>query len=464
MMLLKERKYIKLQRINTTQAIVVGFLMVILVGTLLLMLPFSSATGECTNVVDALFTATSSVCVTGLVTLSTASHWSLFGKIVILVLIQLGGLGVITCVSMLIAVLGKKVTVTERRMIKDSYGLESMAGMVKFVKRVVKGTFVMEGLGTILFAIKFVPMFGPVEGVWKSLFLSVSAFCNAGMDILGEDSLMAYNDSILINTVTIVLIIFGGIGFTVWWDVCYSFSEVRKRKSLKNFFNRLTLHSKLAITISGILVFGGAILVFLFEYTNMKTIGSMTFGNKVLAALFQSVTFRTAGFYTIPQEALTNATVMLAYILMFIGGSPAGTAGGMKTTTVGMLLLTAISTAKSREDTESFGRRISIESIRMAMAVVVIGISMLFFGIMAMCIVMPETSMVDIIFEMVSAIATVGLSRNLTTSLTSVAKLLVIVTMYLGRIGPITIVVALTIRRRDKKGTVKLPEKKIIVG
>lgn len=457
---------LNLQRINTTQVIAVGFAGVILMGSLLLMLPISWADGQSTDFVDALFTATTSVCVTGLTTVSTAGHWSIFGKIIILILIQLGGLGVITCISILLIMLGKKVTLVERRMIRDSYGLDTMEGMVKFVRKVVKGTFIIEGIGAVIYSFIFIPKFGTVEGICKAVFLSVSAFCNAGMDILGDSSLAGYSSNVLINITTMLLIVFGGIGFTVWWDIIKIIREKRtKNISLKRMFYRLSLHSQLAILITLALIFTGALFIFIFEYKNPDTIGNMSVGNKIMASFFESVTLRTAGFYTFSQEKLTNASVIMAYALMFIGGSPAGTAGGMKTTTVGMLVLTTISTAKSRKDTEIFNRKISKDNVRMGLAVIMMGIMVVFASSMLMCVLMPDIAVSDILFEMISAVATVGLSRNVTGYLTDIAKIVVILVMYLGRIGPITIVIALAMRNgKQKKGDIDLPEKKIIVG
>lgn len=461
--LIKE-KISKEHKFKTTQLVALGFLGVILIGTGLLMLPISTAKGNTTQFIDALFTSTTSVCVTGLTTVSTAGHWSIFGKIVILILAQLGGLGVVTCVIMVLLMANRKITLNERVIIREAYGLDSLEGMVKLIIRIVKGTLIAEAIGAVLYSICFVPDSGVIAGIAKGIFNAVSAFCNAGMDILGDNSLANYRSNVLVNFTTMTLVVFGGIGFTVWWDIIRIAREVRGKKiRLRQFFERLTLHSKLAITISFILILAGFFSFLCLEYNNPLTMKDLPFGQKLMASLFQSVTTRTAGFFTIPQENFTNASSMVSMILMFIGGSPAGTAGGMKTTTVAMLILTTISFAKGRNDTEVFKRKVAADNVRLGLVVVTLGFIVLLTSVVLMCAV-ENAPFLDILYELTSALGTVGLSRGFTSSLSVLGKLIVIIVMYIGRIGPITLVVALASKRNNKNKGIDLPEKRIMIG
>lgn len=461
--MLEKEKNSKEFRFSTTQLVAMGFLGVILVGAGFLTLPISAADGEATEFIDALFTATTSVCVTGLVTVSTAAHWSLFGKIVILILIQLGGLGVVACVTMFLLITNRKITLNERVIIRESYGLDTMEGMVKLIKRIVRGTLFVEVLGAILYSIHFIPEFGVLPGIWRAVFNAVSSFCNAGMDILGETSLAEYRGNVLINFTTMGLIILGGIGFPVWWDVIHVLREVRRRKIRKKYiFDSLTLHSKLAIVTSFILILGGCISIYILEYNNPLTMKDLSIGDKWLASLFQSVTTRTAGFFTISQEKFTNASAMVSMVLMFIGGSPAGTAGGMKTTTIAMILLTTMSFAKGRSDTEVFRRKIASDNVRLGLVVVTLGFIILFTAIILLSAT-ENAPLVDVAYEATSALGTVGLSRNFTPLLSTLGKLIIIIVMYLGRIGPITLVVALS-NKGSRNVRIDFPEKKIMIG
>ncbi|MFA9377544.1 MAG: TrkH family potassium uptake protein [Lachnotalea sp.] len=462
--MLSKDKFEKVIKFNTTQLIATGFFGVILIGTFFLMLPIATSAGNTTKFIDALFTSATSVCVTGLTTVSTAGHWSIFGKLIILILAQLGGLGVVTCATMFLIITNKRITLNERIIISESYGLDTMEGMVKLIKRIIKGTFVVEAIGAIFYSIQFIPEYDFFPGVWRAIFNSVSAFCNAGMDILGDTSLQNYQTNVLVNFTTMALIVTGGIGFTVWWDFIHVLKEVRrKRVRKKKIFASLSLHAKLAIVTTIILLMSGFIIFLLFEYNNVNTIGNMSMGNKMMAALFQSVTTRTAGFFTIPQENFTNASAMVSMILMFIGGSPAGTAGGMKTTTIAMLLITTVSFVRGRRDTEVFNRKIASENIRLGLAVVTVGIIVLITAITLLCAT-EKAPFLDILYEVTSALGTVGLSRGLTPKLSTIGKLIIVVVMYIGRIGPITLVAALSINRNNTKKGIELPEKRIIVG
>jgi len=426
-------------RLTTTQIILLSFLMAILLGSFLLALPISSAGEKAVPYLDALFTATTSTCVTGLVTLPVFSTWSLFGQAVILVLIQIGGLGVITVMSGLMMLLNQKLGIGDRLLIQDAFNLNTMAGLNRFIKKVLLGTLLIEGIGSLLYMIVFVPEFGP-KGIWISVFNAVSAFCNAGIDIIGANSLCDYVADPLLNLVTITLIILGGLGYIVWWDVLRVLGS-RTSKN-KKVFRHLTLHSKIAITVTLGLIFAGAAMFFIFEHSNPLTIGNMPLLQKIQVSFFQSVTTRTAGFATIAQENLTDASALVSVLLMMIGGSPVGTAGGMKTVTIAVLVCSAAATVKNKNNASLFGRCISPNSIRKAVAVAVMFMAICFASTLLLMAVSDAEAM-DVIYETVSATATVGLSRGLTAGLSALGKIIIIVTMYLGRIGPITLAVAL---------------------
>lgn len=446
-------------KLSTTQIILLSFLVTILIGSGLLALPISSASGEAVPYLDALFTATTSTCVTGLVTIPTVSTWSVFGQIVILLLIQIGGLGIITIMSGLMLLLNRKMGIDDRLLIQDAFNLNTMSGLAKFIKNVLLGTLIIEGVGAVLYMIVFVPDFG-ARGIWISVFNSVSAFCNAGIDIIAENSLCNYATNPLINIVTSVLIILGGLGYIVWWDVI----RVVKSRSPKNrkIFRHLSLHSKIAITATAVLILVGAILIFIFEYDNPLTIGKMSLFDKIQVSLFQSVTTRTAGFATIPQENLTNASATVSIVLMLIGGSPVGTAGGMKTVTIAVLICSAFATIRNKNSATLFDRRISEESIKKAVSVVV-----MFLTICATSTILlmatSNASPLDAVFETVSATATVGLSRNLTATLNTFGKLIIIVTMYFGRVGPISLAIALG-SKNESQNVISEPTEDISIG
>ena len=436
-----------------------SFLVTILLGSLLLALPISSADGEAVPYLDALFTATTSTCVTGLVTLPTVSTWSVFGQAVILILIQIGGLGIITIMSGLMLLLNRKMGIGDRLLIQDAFNLNTMAGLSKFVRNVLFGTLIIEGIGALLYMFVFVPEFG-AKGIWISVFNSVSAFCNAGIDIIAENSLCNYATNPLINLVTSALIILGGLGYIVWWDVL----RVIKNSSSKNrrLFRHLTLHSKIAIVTTLILIFGGGVLMLAFEYGNPATIGEMSLWDKIQVSMFQSVTTRTAGFATVPQENLTNASSVVSLILMMIGGSPVGTAGGMKTVTIAVLFCSAMATIRNKKNATVFGRCISADSIRKAVAVCVTFI-IICLASTVLLMATSDAAALDAVYETVSASATVGLSRNLTATLNTVGKIIIIVTMYFGRVGPISLAVALG-SKSETQNVISEPTEDISIG
>ena len=452
---MKKKKF----TLSTTQMILLSFLIAVLLGSLILSLPISSASGEAVPYIDALFTATTATCVTGLVTLPTATTWSVFGQIVILVLIQIGGLGVITVMSGFMLMLRRKMGISDRLLVQDAFNLNTLSGLARFIKSVLIGTFIIEGIGALLYMPVFVPEFG-AKGIWISIFTSISAFCNAGIDIIGENSLCNYATNPLINITTSLLVILGGIGYIVWWDVVKVIKSRTTRK--KRLFKHLTLHTKIAIIATLCLLIGGAILIFICEYNNPQTIGEMSLFDKIQVSFFQSVTTRTAGFASIPQENFTGAGSIVSLMLMVVGGSPVGTAGGIKTVTVVVLIFSAISTIKNKNETTLLGRTVSVGSIRKALAVVVTFLAVMLTSVVLLSMV-TDAPIINVIYESVSATATVGLSKNLTPSLNLAGKLIIIATMYFGRIGPISLALALGGKSKNQN-IISEPIEEISIG
>ncbi|MCH5265402.1 MAG: potassium transporter KtrB [Lachnospiraceae bacterium] len=445
----------------TTRIIALGFLGAIVAGTLLLMLPFSTVEGETTTVVDALFTSTTSVCVTGLVVVPTYSHWTLFGQMVIALLAQVGGLGVITFTMLFFMALHRRIGLKDRLLIQAAYNLDTIQGLVILVKKIVRGTLLVEGIGALFYMTVFVPEYG-IIGIWKSIFNSISAFCNAGMDVLGPNSLEPYAGNPVVNITTMLLIILGGIGFPVWWNLMDFLRNGREKYGdYPMALRHLQLHTKLVLFVTAVLIFTGALAVFFLEYNNPATLGNLPLLEKVQASVFQSVTTRTAGFATISQAGLSEPTMLICCMLMFIGGSPSGTAGGIKTTTVAILVVTVYSIIRSRRDTEMFGRRVSSDVVRRALSVFMVSFGVMLAAVIALTIVQPG-AFVDCLYETVSAIATVGLSRDFTSSLTLAGRIIIIITMYIGRIGPISL--ALFFNSRRYVNLKSYPEEKVTVG
>lgn len=447
--------------LSTTQIIMLSFLMVILLGSILLALPISTQGGEAIPYIDALFTATTATCVTGLVVLPTATTWSLFGQVVILILIQVGGLGIITVMAGVTMVLHRRMGLSDRLLLRDAFNLNSLSGLTVFLKKVLIGTLLVEAVGAALYMTVFVPDFGP-RGIWISVFNSVSAFCNAGLDIIGENSLCDYATDPLINGVTSALIILGGLGYIVWWDVIRVLRMARRQRSLR-VLNRLSLHSKLALTATVVLVLGGGLVILLCEYHNPATLGELGFFDKLQVALFQSTTTRTAGFATLNQSDLTSATTVITLLFMFIGGSPVGTAGGIKTVTLLILFVYALSTIRGRDEVTVFHRRVSDDALRKSVAVAAMSFLIVILSTLLLSVCTPGKGLVDVLFEAVSATATVGLSRDVTPILNTAGKLVITATMYLGRIGPISLAIAFS-TKGETQNIIKNPTESVSVG
>lgn len=445
---------------TTTQLILLGFLMTIFVGALLLMIPAATAPGEKTDFLTALFTSTTSVCVTGLVVEVTATHWSVLGHIIILCLIQIGGLGIIAVTMGCMLVMRRQIGLRDRLLLGDAFNLSTVSDLVPFLRRVIGGTFFVEGLGAIGYLFVFIPEYG-AKGVWYAVFHAISAFCNAGIDLLGPDSLSLYADNVWMNGVTILLIVMGGIGFIVWWDILEVIKRARRASYRMNVVTHLKLHTKVVLVTTLILIFGGATLFAMIEWNNPETMGAMCTGDKLMAALFQSVTARTAGFYTISQSGLRGASLLTMLVLMTIGGSPGSTAGGIKTSTVALLVYAAMCTVKGQEEVVAFHQRISPRSVRKAWTVFSVSLLIALVGT-ALLMQVCDATLEDALYEVFSAVGTVGISRGLTPHLNEAGRVIIIICMYLGRIGPISMAIAFS--RKKPENSIRYAEGEITVG
>ena len=435
-----------------TRMIAFGFLAVILMGTLLLSLPIAARSGDRTALIDCFFTATSATCVTGLTVLDTYMHWSSFGHVIILGLIQIGGLGFMTIITMFSIFTRKHISLYERRLLMQSAGTIRLSGIITMIKRVVIGTFCVEGMGAVFLSLRFCPKLGFAKGLWYAVFHSVSAFCNAGFDLMGrfnEVSLTGYYNDPLVCITLMVLIVIGGLGFLVWSDVI----------KCRFVFKKMELHSKLVLTVTALLVFGGAAVLFMTEKNG--AFKGMTTGEQVLSAFFQSITLRTAGFFTFDQSKLSNSGYILSTLLMFIGGSPGSTAGGVKTTTMAVAFLNLISVARNNDDVVIFKRRINNKVVIQSVAIIGIHILMASIAIFIICYLEP-IGLREVIYESVSAISTVGISMGITSDFNVASKLFIAGLMYSGRIGGMTIVLA--IAENSHKVKLERPEEKILIG
>lgn len=446
---LGERPPLARLELNPAQTIIAGFATIILVGAVLLSLPISSADGRSTAFLTALFTSTSAVCVTGLVVVDTGTHYSLFGQIVILVLIQLGGLGYMTVATLMALIVGRRIGLRERIILQEAHNLYTMGGVVRFTRNVVLITAAIEFVGAVLLSLRFVPEMGVGRGVYAGIFHSVSAFNNAGFDIMGGfRSLTGYAADLPVNLIVAALIILGGLGFIVLSD-------------LATHPRRLSLHSRVVLTTSATLIGLGIGLILLLEYGNPKTLESLSPVQQVLAAFFQSVTPRTAGFNTIDIAQLREPTLMLLIALMFIGASPGGTGGGIKTTTFVAPMAVIISMLRGRTDPELLGRRLPPVVIYKAVTIALVAVAFVVTMGTALSFV-ERIDFVPALFEVTSGFGTVGLSTGITPQLSTAGRLLVMATIFIGRVGLLTVAFALT--RRQQPMSYRYPEERILVG
>ncbi len=456
-----------LKNLTPPKIIAAGFLIIIVIGTFLLTLPISSQAGKSTSLIDALFVATSATCITGLTPVVTSEHWSLFGQIVIMLLFQTGGLGFMTFVTLTVIFLGKKITLRGRLVIKESYNLSDNTGFSAFMISLIKFTLVTEGIGALVMCPQFIKDYGADKGVFMGIFHSISAFCNAGFDLIGDSSLIPYSGNYLICGTIMALIIIGGIGFPVIIDMYLMFKNLFIKKfRLMTCWRNLRLHSRIVLSFTAFLIVAGALSIFAGEYTNPQTIGNMTLPHKILSSTFQSVTLRTAGYCSISQSGLRYSSKLISIILMFIGGSPASTAGGAKTATVAVVLLAVITMIKGEDNVTVFKRNITFQTIRKSLSVIVM---MLMFEIIAVVILsVTERNCglaytgIDLFYEVFSAMGTVGVTTGLTPYLSNMGKLVIIICMYIGRIGPITM--AMIFMANSKKSEIHYPDGNILVG
>ncbi len=441
-------------RLSRVQTIALGFFAIILLGTILLMLPIASRNGQGASFLNALFTSTSSTCVTGLVLVDTYSNWTLFGQAVILILIQIGGLGFITISIFLAIFLKRKIGLKERNLIQESINTLQLAGTVRLVRKIVMYTAWIEGIGALLLMVRFIPRFGWLKGIWYGIFHSISAFCNAGFDLMGQFepycSLTVYYDDILVNLVIMALIILGGIGFIVWDDISTHKWHVRK----------YLLHTKIVLAMTFALILGGSLCFFLFERGNL--LAGMDAKGQILSSLFGAVTPRTAGFNTTDTGMYTEGTRLLTVILMFIGGSPGSTAGGVKTTTMMVILLYIWANLRNKSGLNIFGRRLDEDSIKKASTVFFINLLLASVCGLIMCGLETKLPLSDIFMEVFSAIGTVGISTGITRDLCLASKYLLIFLMYSGRIGSMSFALSFTEKKRTS--LVQLPTERITIG
>lgn len=437
---------------NTTRIIALGFLFVVLAGTVLLTLPVSSADGTYTNPLTAAFTSVSATCVTGLATVTTATHWSIFGQVIILIMIQIGGLGFMTVTVLLSLLIRRNVTPRERMLVAMSYNLSSYDSMLPLVKRIMFGTLIFEGSGAVILATQFIPRFGWADGIYKSIFHSVSAFCNAGFDILGETSLSEYAGNYVVNFTLIFLIVVGGIGFIVWNDVVNFIKERR----------RISVYSKFVLIMTVILLLSGTVLFSVTEWNH--ALAGMSPDRKILASFFQSATLRTAGFYSIDNAAMGDAAKVISIIFMFIGGASGSTAGGVKVVTVGLLFFTVWRVFIGRKDTVMFKRKISNEHFVRAVSVIVVQIFVIVIGTVLIVIFDPEITLMQAVFETTSATDTVGLSLGITGVLSPFSQVVLMFLMYFGRVGVLTISYSIMVRMGESDPCIRYPDANMLIG
>lgn len=440
-------------RISPTRIIALSFILVILTGTALLCLPASSRMGQWTNPLDALFTSTSATCVTGLIIADTYTNWSLFGQLVILVMIQIGGIGLMTVISMIFIFLKKKLSMQERRVLMQAAGNVQVGGMVKLIQRILIGTAVIETAGAILLSIRFIPRMGLGTGIYFAIFHSISAFCNAGFDLMGKyetfSSFTAWQNDWLVNLTLAALIILGGIGFLVWEDI------------LKNRLNFrcYSLHSKLILIVTAFLLVAGTIGFFLFESEySMKGSGT---GSRILQSFFASTTMRTAGFNTIDYSQMSPSSVLLSDTLMMIGGSPGSTAGGIKTTTIAVIFIAMASMSRGNSDITIFKKRLGKDLVKQAAVIVIVYLTYVLVGAMLICHI-EGLDLSTTLFEVISGACTVGVTMGITPTLGAASHILLILLMFSGRIGGFSLM--LVFGELDKKPPLKRPKEKILIG
>ena len=450
-------------KLNPAQQIALSFALVILVGTFLLSLPISNKIAG-TPLIDHLFTVVSAVCVTGLTTVIIVNQYTQFGLWVILIIIQIGGLGLMTLIALFVIFLSGKLSISNRLALNEAVNYFDLHDFNHFIRSIMKYTLFFETIGFVLLSFRFIPIFGVNQGLFTALFTAVSAFCNAGLDTLGSVSLQAYVSDPLVNFTVMFLIVVGGLGFGVWFDISQGSKSLLKGKYTLNYIiKHFKVHTKIAITTSIALIFAGALIIFVAEYGNPTTIGLLSLPDKMMSSLFQSVTTRTAGFATLNMALMKSASLFVIMILMFIGGSPGGTAGGIKTTTFAIMILMITAELRGHKELIVFNRRIPREHFRKAFFVAFMLLTTVTVGIIFLNLT-ESYDFLSISFEAVSAIATVGLSMGITSGLSSIGKVIIILLMYLGRIGPLTLMLSVNRSGLRKGHELSYPVGDILIG
>lgn len=446
------RKTDEKKALSVVRYLALGYFIVILTGSILLTLPIASQKNVWTPFIDALFTATSAVCVTGLVVVDTGTHWSFFGQVVIISLIQIGGLGFVTFSTLIFIILGKKITLRQRLIMQQGINGFDLKGVVRLTRAIVLMTLAVELIGGLVLATQFIPEYGLLKGAWFGIFHAISAFCNAGFDLIGDfNSLIAYQNNPVILYTIMILIVTGGLGFFVWRDIWY----LKKEK-------KLSFHSKLVLSMTGVLIVVGAVFIGINEFFNTETIGNLSYINRFNNILFLAITPRTAGFTTVNLTHLAFPTAIFTIMLMFIGASPGSTGGGIKTTTLATIFLTIYSVAKGKEEANIFGRKISQDTVLRSCVIFIVGIILVSGFSLILSMTDGKNGMLAILFEVVSAFGTVGSSLNMSPNMTTVGKILISIMMFIGRVGPLTLGLALVSQQRRSK--MSYAEGRILIG
>lgn len=465
-------------KLTATQSLALGLGIIIVIGAIILKLPISNQEGKTITFLDSLFVSTSCVCVTGLTTVIPSEQFSYFGQTVLIILIEIGGLGFMSFIALILMLMGKKINLSERIVIKESLNQNNMSGLLNLIKRIFIYSITFQTIGAIFLAIRFIPIYGIGKGIYYSIFHSISAFCNAGFDIIGNTSFITYQYDVLINITLMILIIIGGLGFTVWDDLYKGIKNFFKNKfNIARVWKEFSIHTKLVLITTIILLISGTGITFILEKDNNYIMKKDTLDEKILKSSFYATTLRTAGFFTVNPEQLTSTTKFISMLYMFIGASPASTAGGIKNVTFAILILIVISFVKGKEKTIVFKREISLKIIKRAIAVVIISLFIVITSIIALTVteqlqleqnynmISENVDFMDIMFEVFSAFGTVGLTLGTTGNLSLIGKIIVMILMFIGRLGPITLSFAIFSRYNKKKNNIiNYPECDLLVG
>lgn len=452
----------KRNKLSATQILVLGMILIILIGSILLKLPISNREGKNIKYIDSLFVSTSCVCVTGLTTVVPIEQFTVFGQVVMMLLIEVGGLGFMSFIGMILLIMKKKINLSDGIVLKESLNQNSTTGLTTLIPKIFVFTISFELIGAILLSISFIPTYGICKGIYYSIFHSISAFCNAGFDIIGDNSLIPYQHDFIVNITIMLLIIIGGLGFTVWDDL---FNAIRSKCSIPRMWKKLTTHTKLVLVTTIILLISGTLITFIFEKNNFEIMGNDYGGQKLMKSAFYSTTLRTAGFTTLNTKELTSTTKFLSMLFMFIGGAPGSTAGGIKTVTFAIIILMVVSFIKDEERTVVFNRKIEFQTVKRAVAVTTMSVCIVAVSIVLLTTTEPNADFVDVTYEVFSAYGTVGITLGLTPLLSGLGKFIVMLLMFAGRLGPITLSFALFYRHKRKiKNIIRYPKCDLLVG